>query len=395
MDKKNRIVVMEVINSFSLAGAENLVFNIAKKMDKSIFDVFVCGIVKKDDSIEKSIIEDLSVNGVKTLVPDRSKNKKRLYAFFQLTKLIRKNEIDIIHAHCSSPDFYGSIASLLSGRRLIFSTIHNTNGYPILRERLLSHIIERFVAISKEVEKYAINVLKIPSEKVKIIYNGIDIEKFRKVKVNKKMKLTELGISKENCKIVTTVGRVTKQKGQIYFVRAAKLILKQFPNTYFLIVGDYSNDADYAQKVKRIAYDMGIENKIIFTGVRQDIPEVLKISDVFVLPSLWEGFVTVILEAMASGLPVVATDVGSIREVIKNEVNGMIIPPKNDLSIATSVIKLLGNEEYAERIAINGQESVKSFSIENTVQLYEQLYLTSYEKYMQKQNCSGGTQNRK
>ena len=366
---------MHLISSYSLGGAEKLAFDIVTRMDKKRFDVFICSIGSKKDNIEVDMREKLENCGVETLTIDKIPTKQRFISIIKLAKILSKNKIDILHTHCPSPDFYGRMSSFLIHLNLVFSTIHNTKGYSLWRERIMKSITTKYIAISEEVEEYVLKILKIPIKKVKIIYNGIDLENYINCLVKKEDKLKELGINNYG-KIVTTIGRVNEQKGHIFFVKAAELVLMKFPDTHFLIIGNIQDDKDLYQKLIKIIKNKNLENKIIFTGIRQDIPEILNVSDVFVLPSIYEGFAIVTIEAAMAGLPIVGTDVGSIRQIVLDKENGLIVPPKDINALANGIKFILSDEDRAKKMGLKGNEIAKKFTIEKTVSEYEKLYLS-------------------
>ncbi|MCL0067882.1 glycosyltransferase [Peptococcaceae bacterium] len=378
MSKK--IAVMHVINAYALGGAEKLVFDIASSMDKTKFDVFVCSIGGQGDDLEKTLRRDLQSQGIKTISLDKAPRKQRLRAVLKLAKILGKNKIDIVHTHCPSPDFYGRLAAFISRVLLVFSTIHSTEGYSLRNEKILGCLTTKYIAISTQVQKYAVCNLQIPARKIALIYNGINMNAFKKPLVVKQHKLAELGIP-TNRKIITNIGRVTEQKGQLYLIQAAKNILKEFPNVHFLILGDDQTDKKLAQELKQAVKAENLSEHVTFTGIRQDVPEILAITDIFVFPSLREGFALAILEAMAAGVPVVATDVGIIREVLIDKENGLIVPPKDAEALAEGIKFMLSNTERAKEMGLKGRKAVEEkFTIENTVRGYEELYLKEFLK---------------
>ena len=195
--------------------------------------------------------------------------------------------------------------------------------------------------------------------------------------VKKEDKLKELGINNYG-KIVTTIGRVNELKGHIFFIKAAELVLKKFPDIKFLVVGDTQLDKDLYKKLIKIIRNKNLESKIIFTGIRQDIPEILAVSDVFVLPSIYEGLALVTIEAAMASLHIVATDVGSIRQIVNNGENGLIIPPKDINALANGIEYILSDEDRAKKMGLKGNRIAKKFTIEKTVNEYEKLYLSYF-----------------
>ena len=368
---------MHLINSYSLGGAEKLAINIATRMDRTRFDIFICSIASKKDKIERDMRKKLGNCGIKTFTIDKITNKQRFISIIKLVKILSKNKIDILHTHCPSPDFYGKVSAFLINLDLVFSTIHNTKGYSKYIEKIMNNFTTKYIAISGEVEEYALKVLKIPSKKLKIIYIGIDAENFTNYLVKKEEKFKELGINSYD-KIVTTVGRVNQQKGHIYFIKAAELVLKKFPNTHFLIVGNTKNDKNLYKKLLKMIKNKNLENNITFTGIVKNIPEILAISDIFVQPSIFEGFACVTIEAAMAGLPIVATDVGSIGQVVVDKESGLIVPSKDSNALANEIEFLLSDENRAKKMGLKGIRMAKKFKIEKTVSEYGRLYLSYF-----------------
>jgi len=372
---QRKIKVMHLINSFSLGGAEKLVFDLAPAMDRERFEVFVCAMASRGDRIEESIRSGLEKSGIRTISLKKKARRDRIKAIWKLFRILRCNGIDILHTHCPSPDFYGKITASLARTPRVFSTIHNTRGYTPLLERFLNPLTTRYIAISETVRRYMIERLKIPTKKITVIYNAIDVNAFRKLDIDRKAKLKELGLP-SNSSVITAIGRITHQKGHIYLVEAAEITLQAFSDVYFLIVGDDTVDPEVTKAVRKAIRTKGLEGRVILTGVRMDVPEILAITDVFVLPSLWEGLSIVLLEAMAAGVPVVVTDVGSNAEVVEDGVSGFVVPPKNPSLLAQRIQELLTNPQRAAEMAEAARRRINErFSLERLAQEHESLYL--------------------
>jgi len=369
------ITIMQLINTYSFGGAEKLVFDLATRLDKGKFNVLICSIVKREGKAAAQLCKDLESCGVRVLSLNKPPNKKRLNAIIRLCKYLRENHINILHTHCSSPDFYGKLAAIMSPTQTVFSTIHTIKGGNDFYQSLLNYSTTKYIAISKTVERYAICELRIPSEKIEVIYNAVDINKFKSLSTDKKSKLRELAIVNAK-KIVTNIGNIREAKGQIYLIEAARLVLNEFADTHFIIVGDDLLEPELACHLKKEVEIAGMQDKISFIGMRSDIPEILSITDLFVLPSLREGLPLALLEAMATGIPVIATSVGSNPEIVTDGINGFLVPPKDSDALAQKINEALLNMERAKRLGREGQNTVeRSFTVEQMVNKYEQLYL--------------------
>jgi len=376
---QQKIRVMQLINSFRRAGAEMVVFDLATRMDRETFEVFVCSIGRCSDEMEDGIRRELLSKDIVTLSLDKPPRRGRVRAMWKLYRFLSENRIDIVHTHCPSPDFYGKVGAFLARSPVVLSTIHNVQGYTALAERILGHLTSKYVAISGSVKRYAICDLLIPPAKVEVILNGIDLKGFSGIALDREAKLLELGIASTS-KIVCTVGRVTEQKGHVHMIEAAQDVLSEFPNAHFLIVGDDHADLQLSSRLKQRVRANDLQDSITFTGVRADVAEILSVIDVFVLPSLWEGLCMALLEAMACAKPVIATRCGGPEEVVANGESGFLVPPGDAGVLGQRVKELLADPEGRRRLGMRAKATVKErFGVERMVREYEHLYLRHIE----------------
>jgi glycosyltransferase involved in cell wall biosynthesis len=224
------------------------------------------------------------------------------------------------------------------------------------------------VFVSNFTKRQFLKIANLPEEKTSIIYNGIDIDEYQKP-IDKNKKKGEIGI-KEDEFVIGNIANLYPVKGQIYLLRAAKKVLKEIPNTKFLIIGR----GELENELKREAQNLGIVSYVKFLGFREDVKELYKIMDVFVLSSLTEGLPLSLIEAMASKVPVVATDVGGIPEVIDDGVNGLLVPPADPQAMAKKIICLLKDPFQAEEIKKQCFEKMQKFEIQSMLNKYEQIY---------------------
>lgn len=378
----DKIRLMHIINCFTFAGAEILAYNIAERIDKTKFDVFICSIGTNDCEVESSIKKMLRNRSITVLELEKPRHKNRVGCILRLAGLLKQYRIDVINTHCSSPDFYGKLAGFLVGVPFIYSTIHGNVGYNRTREKFLGHLTTNYIAISEYIKNYMREDLGVPFDKIELIRNGVKFVDYPGLdrQAAKKTILTELGVD-INKRVVASIGRLVQLKGHNFLIDAAREILDKYDDVHFLIVGNDKIDVEWANSLKRLVKDKRMEKYFTFTGTRNDVNNILSVTDVFVLPSLTEGLPLTLLEAMASGVPVVSTDVGSISEVVKHRENGLLIPSGNSKLISQSVIELFDNLEWAGSMAESARELVRSkFSIEETARGYENLYLRNFYK---------------
>jgi len=225
------------------------------------------------------------------------------------------------------------------------------------------------IAVARRVRDFAVKSIGVPSEKLVVIYNSVEISEYQGG-VDVARIREELEIDPAHT-VVGTVSRLDEAKGIRYFLQAVPEVLIRNSEVSFLIVGAGSQ----RRELERLARDLDIESRVIFAGYRPDVVKMLAIMDVFVLPSLYEGFPNAVLEAMAIAKPVVATRVGGTPEAVEDGVTGLLVPPRDPKALAEAIIALLQDRERAEAMGQAGRERVERyFSAERMVQETEALY---------------------
>jgi glycosyltransferase involved in cell wall biosynthesis len=303
-----------------------------------------------------------------------------LVSLCRIYNIIKKEKPNIIHTHTSKAGFLGRLAGKLCGYKNIVHTPHGHIFYGyfgktktkifILLERLAAKWTRKIIVFSNAEKNDNIYFNVGKEEQFVIIPNGIDIEKFSKVNIDVATKKKELGIENSN-KVIGVIGRLTPIKGHIYFIHAMVEILKRMSNIKAVIAGSGELEEDLKIKVN----NLGLKDFVLFLGDRTDIPEILKICDIVVLPSLNEGFGLAIVEAEAAGKPVVATKVGGIPEVIKDGETGILVPPRDSHKLASVIISLLKDKERAEKMGLYGRDFVKNnFNKEIMLERIKRLY---------------------
>jgi len=305
---------------------------------------------------------------------------KDLKAFFDIFRVIKKNSPLIVHTHSSKAGFLGRLAAKLAGIPIIVHTPHGhvffgyfgplkTKVFIIL-EKLASRITDKIVALTNREKEDHVRLRIANDDKFIVIHSGVELKTFKEFPFNEKQYFKkELGIP-ENFLVVGTIGRLVPVKGPEFLIEAAKYIIPKYPNTYFL----FSGDGHLKQNLEEKASVLGIKNNIIFLGWRDDIAEIISVYDVFVLPSLNEGMGRVLVEAMALGKPIVASNVGGIPDLVTHGKNGFLVPPKDPEELAKYIQILLEDGERREKMGLAGKDMVKNFSSEIMVDRIAELY---------------------
>jgi glycosyltransferase involved in cell wall biosynthesis len=229
------------------------------------------------------------------------------------------------------------------------------------------------VAVSEQVRRQAVHQEGIRPDKVCVIANGIDFPLAASLNPEARASLARsLGLKPGGC-LVLSVGRLRVQKGHTYLLEAIPEVLDQFPDTIFAVAGEGELRADLEAK----AQELGIAGAVRFLGNVANMAELLNIADLFVLPSLWEGLPLALLEAMMAGLPVVATQVEGVEEVIQSYQNGLLVPPADPEALRKAIIQLLEDDRQRAQLGQAAQATIiNKFTVDRMCKAYEALFLS-------------------
>jgi glycosyltransferase involved in cell wall biosynthesis len=286
-------------------------------------------------------------------------------------RALRAKRPAIFHAHLTWPlgCKYGLVSAVLARVPTVIATLHSFLVVPYdyatrVQQRLLAAGVGGYIAVSHEVGRQLGQTFRVPNCKIKVVHNAVSLGDFNGP-ANSSLRAS-LARANDGPLILTTA-RLDRLKGHSYLLQAAAMV----PEALFILVGDGPERA----RLEAQAYELGIDNRVICLGHRQDVPELLASCDLFVLPSLLEGLPLAVLEAMAAGKPVIATQVGGTNEAIINGKSGVLVPPADPMALARAIRKLLSDRPLAERLAAAGQARVhRHFSAESMVRRVTQIY---------------------
>ena len=288
-----------------------------------------------------------------------------LIFWIELFRRLKKINPQLIHVQMIDMGVAGVLAKkILNKNYLVYCRGSDVYKNWPLKKVISKHVFENASAVVVLTEDMKNEIGKTYKGEILVIPNGIEIEKYSTL-------LTEK-TPKKNGDTVLYVGSLRPVKGVKYLIKAMKLVVDRNPNTKLIIVGDGVE----RENLIEIAKDLQLEKNVIFKGKipNEEIPKYMLSADVFVLPSLSEGFPNVILEAMASGLPVVCSNVGGLKEIIKDGENGLFAKSKNVDELGDKIITILNDDELRKKMANNNLSDVKNYSWEYVVDRIEQLY---------------------
>jgi len=363
--------VLILTNYLGYGGTEKYVIALAKGLNRQKYRVMICTL---RDYVP--LARELTGQGI-ALTSMGVRSKLDAFVIRRLACLLRREGIELLHTNLYWSNLIGRLAGRMAGVPIVVAGERNTDirrrFYQCWLDRCTSQWVDCIIANSQATLRWSTQATRISADKYVIIPNGVDLADFDPARpVDRQAVRRSLGLTPDDV-IVGTVARLHEQKGHRFLVQAMPAILERFPQARFCFVGEGLLETD----LKRQCREAGVASKVVFAGARDDVAAVLTTFDLFVLPSLYEGFGIVLLEAMAMCLPVVASDVGGIPEVVEAGRTGILVPPGDVASLAQAVIGVLSDREAAQAMGKAGRQRVQQhFALADRISETEKLYET-------------------
>ena len=353
------------ISELDIGGAESMLFMLATGLAERGHEVEVACLTGNGavgNWLEKAGIPVHYLNARKSWPPS---------LLLPLRKVIRNFKPEVLHNFLFHANMVGRFVGWVTGVPAVICAVRVEDverSFRLWVDGATHWMMHRQTCVSESARRFTHEKSSIPMEKLIAIPNAIDLSKFENLESGKLRRELDLDT---DAPILLTVGRLSKQKGVQYLLRAMPEVLSEISNTRLALVGAGEDE----ESLKALARELGIQEAVRFLGWHAEIPEFLKDADLFVLPSLWEGMPNVILEAMASGVPSVATEVGGTPELVSDGETGVLVPPADSDALARNIIFLLQDRELRIRMGQNALERAKShFSPEQMIARNERLY---------------------
>lgn len=368
-----KIRVLYVVENTSYGGGERGFGQLSSEIDRNHFLPYIA-------AHPGGILENQAKKKDVKFFPVNMHRKLNLKTISQISDIIDEQKINIVHSMGSRADFFARMASRkMHNVQIISTTAMLIEGYDVnsfkktiyrLADCYSSKFVSHFIAVSNDLKKRLILKRKIPMEKISVIYNGVELDKYNPAQKDSSGLRRSIGIE-DDCVVVGSIGRLVYQKGFQYFVEAAKQLYSKNNKIRFVIVGD----GPEKKNLKKMVKVSGISKVFMFTGQRFDIPQLLAMYDIFVLPSVLEGLPRVVIEAMAMEKPIVATDINGVREQLIHDRTGLIVPPRDPEALAEAIIHLINDKKKANNLGRKARKSAKErFDLKQTVSNIERLY---------------------
>jgi glycosyltransferase involved in cell wall biosynthesis len=366
MDPYRKITVLFIIKPERGAGAEMVLVEAAARLNPDRFLV-ICGLLTPD-------VDRIIPPGLATLdfrMPGLN-GWVWLRFFFRLCWLIYRHRIDLIHVNSYVPGNYARLAAALMQVPIIIDHWHGFtrfNGKRRLICRVLARCTDLSLAVSQGVKDYLLQEIGLDPAKIRVVANGVDVAAIDAARPGPAVR-RDLGLL-ENVPVVGLVGRLDHWgKGHKELFTAMAQIRARHPVHALMVGGGRRID-----EVRQVAASLGLAGQVHFLGQRQDVPDLLNAMDIFVLPSYSEGVSLALLEAMAAGLPVIATAVGGLPEVVTDGQTGLLIPPRDAAALDGALTRLLSDPSLAKQLGENARRYVrKHFSLERLGREINEIY---------------------
>jgi glycosyltransferase involved in cell wall biosynthesis len=385
-----KIKVIHVITRFDKGGSAENTFLTVRGLDKEKYDVLLIKGLSQEfvmgEKEAEAVEENLNVaekNSVRIFtLPELVRNIdpiQDIKAFFRLMNIFKSERPRVVHTHTSKAGILGRWAAFLAKVPIIIHTPHGhvfwgyfnrrKTSVFIFLERLTARITDRIITLTEQEKKDHLRFAIAPETKFAVIHSGVDLSKFSGVTVDAFEMKKKLGISEESF-VVGTVGRLTPVKGQRYLLEAAVKVVLQKPDTLFVFLGD----GELLTELNEMASALGIKDHVKFLGWRPDVAEIMTVFDVFVLPSLNEGMGKVLVEAMAMGKPIIASNVGGIPDLVINDDNGLLVAPEDPGAIAETIEGLYRDSVKTRNMGEKGKLIAAGYSVNAMIQKIDRLY---------------------
>lgn len=366
--------ILRVITWLPIGGIERRLAAVLPRIDRSRFNVSLVCIRELGP-----LADELKAAGIDvTLIPFRKRWDLR--GLRQLAAYMREREIDLVHSHMYRSNVPATVAARMAGVKEVWGQVHNVGTWETRRQAWMDRQLCRWrsgmIGVSERVCADIEQQLGLASERIKLIYNGVEIGRFAAARERREEFRRELGVAEDDCVVIDTA-RMVEQKRPQDFLQAVGMLQSQ-PGAEQLKIW-MLGDGPLRPELEAAAARLPMPGNIKFFGKCDDVERYLAAADIFVLPSTKEGFSNALVEAMASGLACIASDVGGNAEAIETGRDGLIIPPRAPRALEQSLETLWRNAPDRQKMSQAASERAKLFDLDSMVKQVEEFYVERLE----------------
>lgn len=351
--------ILHLTNHLNIGGISQYVLTLAAGLKKRGHKIFLAS----SGGVLLSNFEEEGIIYLHLNLKTKSELSYKLWlSYFKLKKYIRENHIEIIHAHSRTTQVLAHFLSRATEATYI-STCHGFFKKRFSR-RLFPCWGQKVIAISRAVKEHLLSDFKVGEEKIKIIHSGVLISEEKSGFAKEAFGLTD-------GPIIGIIARLSPEKGHVYLIKAMSEVIRHIPSAQLLIVGD----GRLKKELVRLTEDLGLKKNVFFLAAEENLTGLFSVMDIFVLPSLKEGLGLSLMQAMRYGLPVVGSDIGGIRDLVRHQETGLLVKTKDAADLAQAILELLHNPQQAKILGENARSFIKeNFSVERMVSETEEVY---------------------
>ena len=353
-------------------GVKRLFAWMIPRFDRGRFSVSLISLRKRDPA--DSTLEDLGID-----VTYLHKSKFDPATLPALLKQIDRRSADVLHLHGYGATTFGRLAAAIRRLPAVLhehANLTDTPWFQKIADRALAPYTDIALAVSRSTAEFVVRARLVPAERTKVVYLGVPLEEFSRPRTTEEVGAARraLGIP-PNTFAIGTVTRLMPSKGNEYLVDAARLVIDRLPDARVYIVGE----GELQTELEGRARALGLGDRLTFCGFRRDVAEAFAAFDLAVFPSLWEGTPLTVLEALAMGKSIVATDADGLQDVLTNGVDAKIVPRRDAAALADAIVSLANDASLRQRLATNARQTGAAYDIDVFVRKMERLYELLHE----------------
>lgn len=361
-------------------GIGQYVVELSRALDRARVEPLLCGMWFYHTEMETQRMAALQAAGLQVFTAtawEPSASGWNVYTAFQgMRKILAGQTVDIIHSHTEFGDFAACLLKRLTRVPYVMRTLHNHEWQrrPLLRviaKLVYPLAFDVEVGISAHVAQ-GLNarwLARLRQRRAEQINNAINLKRFEAVVVDVAAYKASIGLPPDAL-VIGSVGRLSQQKGYAFFLRAAQIVAAEDSRAHFVLLGA----GELEEELRALTQALGLQQRVVFAGPRPDVAEWLRVFNLFVSSSLWEGLPTVILEAMSAGTPVLATDIPGTRALIQDGLTGHLVPPGDVQQLGRAMLHALKNPDWGQTLVEKARQHASQFTIQTVARQYEELY---------------------
>lgn len=387
MNYKKKIKIITVYNSLNFGGTEKYITDLYNSLDENKFDFSICCLLERGKNTR--YFEEKNVKIIELKAVNNPSIKYLFQNFVQVIRLynlLKKGKYDIVHSHDFFPATITRIAAIFAKTPFIIITYHNLfiwlKPFHHRVNKFLAKRTNKIIAVSESVKEFSIKNDRIPEDKYEVIYNGVDFDLFSQNENDKNPYLMEFNI-KPNTFVIGTIGSLSFRKGQKYLVKAFSELSKKYDNLLLIMVGGVDNEPNIKRELEDMVRTNNLVNKIIFAGSRHDANKIIHIFNLFVSPSVVEGFGYSVVEAMAAKIPILVSDIPTYKELTKNGKYGLLFQNKNSKDLENKIDFAISNKsKLATEVGEIYNYAKENFDLRKTMQTQSIFFESLIQKHM-------------